>query len=286
MKLILVPVADRPECVFALDTAFRLAKTLGASVEGCHLRPHREDGSGNGGGARLMQALENVGLQDIPEDVASLNCRKAGELFAAVAEKHEVAMARKRRLSAETLAYWHEMVGTPDRLLGIVGPVSDLVVVSRPKKKSSGPARAFLLAALLNSGRPVLVLPQKSVKPGKRICIAWNSSVSSARAVSAAMPLLQLAESVHIVSCGKNDAPGPGINHLKGYLAMWGVDASSELTRGRNDSKELLEQYQKTDADLLVMGAYSRSHFRERILGGVTHAMLNESAVNLFALHS
>ncbi|MDZ4729454.1 MAG: universal stress protein [Xanthomonadales bacterium] len=285
MKSILVPVADRPECVFALDSAFRLAKSLGASVAGCHVRPHREDKSGSNGN-RLMEALESIGLDDVPEDVASLNSRKASELFARVAAKHAVVMARKRRLSAETLAYWQEMVGTPDRLLGIVGPVSDLVVVSRPKKKSSGPARAFLLAALLNSGRPVLVLPQKSVKPGKRVCIAWNCSVSSARAVSAAMPVLQLAESVHIVSCGKNSTPGPSISHLKGYLAMWGVDASSEITRGRNDSKELLEQYQKSDSDLLVMGAYSRSHFRERILGGVTHAMLNESAVNLFALHS
>jgi nucleotide-binding universal stress UspA family protein len=284
MKSILVPVADRPECVFALDTAFRLAKSLGASVEGCHLRPHREDGPGSGG-ARLMVALEHGGLSDLPENVASLNCQKAGELFAAVAAKHDVELARKRRFSAETLAYWLEMVGSPDRLLGIVGPVSDLVVVSRPKKKSSGPARAFLLAALLNSGRPVLVLPQKRVKPGKRICIAWNGSVASARAVSAAMPLLQLAESVHIVSCGKNDAPVPGIVHLKGYLAMWGIAASSKITQGRNDSKELLEQYKKHDSDLLVMGAYSRSHLRERILGGVTHTMLNEPTVSLFALH-
>jgi nucleotide-binding universal stress UspA family protein len=285
MKLILVPVADRPECVFALDTAFRLAKRLGASVEGCHLRPHREDKSGSNGD-RLMEALESIGLDDVPEDVASLNSRKASELFAKVAEKHAVAMARKRRLSDDTLAFWLEMVGTPDRLLGIVGPVSDLSVVSRPKKKASGPARAFLLAALLNSGRPVLVLPQKSVKPGKRICIAWNCSVASARAVSAAMPLLQLAESVHIVSCGKNTSPGPSISHLKAYLAMWGVDASSEMTKGQNDSKELLERYKETDSDLLVMGAYSRSHLRERILGGVTHAMLNETSVNLFALHT
>ena len=285
MKTILVPVADRPECVFALDTAFRLAHSLAASVDGCHVRPHREEAP-VGNGARLTYAIESGGLEEFPEDVANLNCRKAQDLFQSVAQKHDVALASKRRQSAQPLAYWQEMVGTPDRILGIVGPVSDLIVVSRPRKKAKGPARAFLIAALINSGKPVLVLPQKKVKPGKRICIAWNRSVEAARAVSAAMPLLQHAESVHIVSSGTSDTPGPNITHLKIYLSLWGVEASSGITRGRHDSKELLEQYKKTNSDLLVMGAYSRSHLRERILGGVTHAMINEQAISLFAVHS
>ena len=42
MKVILVPVADRPECARALDTAFALGKKLGASVSGCHFRPHKD----------------------------------------------------------------------------------------------------------------------------------------------------------------------------------------------------------------------------------------------------
>jgi len=34
------------------------------------------------------------------------------------------------------------------------------------------------------------------------------------------------------------------------------------------------------------MGAYSRSHLRERILGGVTHDLLLKSNVPVFALHA
>ncbi len=285
MKVILVPVADRPECVFALQTAFRLAEGLSASVEGCHVRPHRQESS-VGDGGRLDFALEEGGLRELPEDVANLNCRRARELFETVAGKHGVPIARKVRASSTPSAYWREMVGSPDRILGIVGPVSDLVIVSRPKKKASGPARAFQLAALLNTGKPVLVLPQKSVDPGKRICIAWNGSVEAARAVSAAMPLLQLAKSVHIVASGSPDRPGPGKSFLQDYLTVWGVKSTATITRGRNTVQELLEQYNKTDSDLMVMGAYSRHHLRQRILGGVTHAMLQESKVSLFALHS
>jgi hypothetical protein len=225
-------------------------------------------------------------LQEVSKTAATLNSRKAHAFFNAISEQHGIALAKKRRCSDKPLAYWQEMVGTPDRVMGIAGPVSDLLVVSRPKKKARGPARAFMLAALLNSGKPVLVLPQKKVSIGKRICIAWNQSIEAARAVSAAMPLLQKAESVHIVCSGAENAPGPKISHLKNYLAMWGVEASSDTSRGRKPGKELLEQYEKTRSDLLVMGAYSRGHLRERILGGVTHDMLNEPKVTLFAVHS
>jgi nucleotide-binding universal stress UspA family protein len=285
MKLILVPVADRPECVFALDTAFHLAGKLDASVVGCHLRPHRPEVA-TADGFRLKLSIVAAGLDEIAEDVVSLNSDNARRLFSAVAEKNEVKLSRKLRPSKKPLAHWMEMVGTPDRIMGIVGPLADLVIVSRPKKKATGPARAFMLAALINSGGPVLVLPQKKTKPGDRICIAWNGSSEAAKAVKAAMPLLQLADSVHIVSCGKSDHPGPSVSQLGNYLALWGVKSSSELTRGRNPEKELLEQYHKHRSDLLVMGAYSRSHLLERVLGGVTHAMLNEADVNLFALHS
>ena len=43
MRLILVPVANRPECRVALDAAFGLASALHADVAGYHIRPeHRE----------------------------------------------------------------------------------------------------------------------------------------------------------------------------------------------------------------------------------------------------
>jgi nucleotide-binding universal stress UspA family protein len=255
-------------------------------VEGCHVRPHRREQPVKGTGTRLELSLESGDTVEVSTDVARLNSRKARQLFAAVAKKNDVKLASKHRHSEQPLAYWQEMVGSPDRMLGIAGPVSDLLVVSRPKKNAKGKARTFMLAALFNSGKPVLVLPQKNVRPGKRICIAWNRSVESARAVAAALPLLQKAKAVHIISCGKLDVPGPSVSQLRDYLATWGVGASSEITRGRDDSREILEQYAQTKSNLLVMGAYSRGYLRERILGGVTHTMLNRPGVNLFTLHS
>jgi hypothetical protein len=62
MRLILVPTADRPESVLALDTAFNLADRLGANVAGCHVRAERfEQPSGSTGpkSSHLTQYLAN-----------------------------------------------------------------------------------------------------------------------------------------------------------------------------------------------------------------------------------
>jgi len=179
------------------------------------------------------------------------------------------------------------MVGTPEKLFSIIGPTSDCIVVSRPRPRGSGPARAFLLAALLRSGRPLLVLPQKAVAGiGQRVLIAWNQGVQVAAAVSAALPLLSRAEQVHIVCCGRESAPGPKTSHARNYLLHWGIDSHIHHEKGHDTEAEIMRTYKALNCDLLVMGAYSRGHLRERILGGVTHEMLTRRNVPVFALHA
>lgn len=285
MRVILVPVADRPECVQALEAAFGLAERLSANIVGCHVRPHREEHHASRG-AELALTLEDGELPELPEKVARLNSENARKLFVHMARQRGVAMARKPRAADRVLAYWTEKVGTPAKVLGILGPVADCSVVSRPKANGSGPARAFLLAALMGSGKPLLVLPQKRLSTlGQRVTIAWDQGVMAASAVTAALPLLAQAEQVHIVCCGPENSPGPKISQLQGYLRHWGIESEAHREKGRKEGPELLGVYRKTNSDLLVMGAYSRSRLRQRILGGMTHQMLFNSDLPVFALH-
>lgn len=285
MKVIMVPVADRPECRVALEVAFTLAADLKSNIVGCHLRPHREE-SQTARGARLALTMADAELPETDEAAVKLNSNSARELFREMAEQHKIQMARKPRRAGHSLAYWNEMVGTPELLLGIIGPTADCIVLSHPRPRGSGPARAFLLAALMDSCRPLLVLPQKRVKRmGKRILIAWNQGVQAASAMTAALPLLARAEEVHIVCCGREEMPGPKMKHAQNYLLHWGIESRLHTGRGRDPAAEILETYRSAGCDLLVMGAYSRSHLRERILGGVTHHMLAATDVPVFALH-
>jgi len=262
MRVILVPVADRPECLYALDAAFRLAAAHEANVVGCHVRPHRSD-------------------------KAKFNPAAASRLFRRVAETNRFEWSRRPRLGRSGLAIWREMVGTPNRVLGIVGPLADLAVLSRPEIGRFGPAHEFLLAALLNTARPVLVLPQRRrvARLGRRILIAWSQRPETALAVTAALPLLRSAEQVEIVASGAQDLAGPKAAQLREYLTHCGVRSHVIRTRGRNVRKEIARAFVMTESDLLVMGAYSRNRLRERIFGGVTETLLFRSQLPVFAYH-
>jgi nucleotide-binding universal stress UspA family protein len=287
MKVILVPVADRPECKLAMDAAFGLGDKFGGSVIGCHLRPHRFESAAKNPRSFLGFRKSESLAHGMSEDQIDLKSKAARELFLSQATAAGFKTVKHPTLGAARVAQWVEMVGSLDKLFGIAGPTSDVCVVSRPKQTSKGPGSDFMLAALLETGKPVLVLPQTPVPTiGKHIMIAWNQSVEAARAVSASMPLLQLAEAVHIVTGGSESRPGPKSTALVNYLKYWGVKASRKRTKGADVSAEIFDEYRKSGSDLIVMGAYSRGRFRERVFGGVTEDLLFRSAPPILTLHS
>ena len=284
VRLILVPTAARPECAIALDVAFGLARDLDANVAACHVRPSRRE--------QLVTSIERTG-EDVYAGVvaakaegASLTSAAAQELFVRAAQQNGFKLARRPALGKRRRAIWHDRVGSPGRVLGIVGPVADLAVVSRPKPRSAGRARAFLLAALLHTARPVLIVPQRRLRAlGKRIVIAWNQSADAAVAVAAALPLLQRAERLVVVTSGSEYRPGPKAAYLAQYLANWDVRVERVRTKGRDIEHEIEGVYRDVEADLLVMGAYSRHWFRERVFGGVTEYMAFKAELPVLMLH-
>jgi nucleotide-binding universal stress UspA family protein len=282
VRVVLVPVADRPESGLALEAAFALAEALGANVVGCHVRPHREDHPARD--PFLMP--ERIRLRASKRRNPQLDAAAAAALFGKIAKARDFALVKRPGRGRSGIALWKEMVGTPARVFGIIGPMSDLSILSRPKVNASGPAEEFLLSALLHSGKPVLVLPQKGLASlGRRVLIAWNQSVDAAAAVSAALPLLTRADEVRIVESGRESRPGPKATYLSEYLAHWGVQSERMTTPGRRVAREITETFERTDSDLLVMGAYSRQRLRELVFGGVTESMLFGSQLPVLMLH-
>lgn len=274
MRVITVPVADRPECAIALQTAFGLAKQVGASISGCHIRPHKYSK------LTLGTAFANAAWRKRSTSTAPA---RAKALFAQIAEPHGYKVSRRAR--KEPSALWAERVGSPDKIMGIVGPVSDLIVVSRPKRAGTI-TEMFMLAALVQSTRPVLIVPKSARRAvGKRVCIAWNQSADAARCVTAAIPLLRQADAVTIISCGPEDRAGPKSNQLAAYLKQWGVDATRVSTKGRRVEAELMEACKQQRADLLIGGAYSRSRWREEVFGGTTEFLIRKANIPVMLLH-
>lgn len=287
MRVIFVPVADRPECATALNTAFKIGHAVGASVIGCHIRPHRYSQVALSSSQGLLGPTnEDVAWQTAlkPQDDTKSNTA-ARALFAQLAQSRGYDLLRNPR--AKPGAVWMEKTGSPHKVIGIMGPVADLLIVSRPSTKGGTIARLFLSAALLGSSRPVLVLPQTEKRTvGKRICIAWNQSVEAAQAVAAAMPLLVQADLVTVATCGVETRAGPKSGQLAAYLKYWGVKSERVSTPGDDESKEIIATYKSTGSDLLVMGAYSRNRMSRLVFGGVTDYMLKRASIPVLMLHT
>ncbi len=121
---------------------------------------------------------------------------------------------------------------------------------------------------------------------GTKVVIAWNQSREAARAVKTAMPILQQADEVTIVSCGAEDRVGPKSSQIAGYLTYWGVKSRRVNTRGKDIEKELLAEFKEAGADLMIAGAYSRTRWRERVFGGTSDFLLRKAKIPVFMVHS
>ncbi|MGU3496499.1 universal stress protein [Xanthobacteraceae bacterium A53D] len=164
--------------------------------------------------------------------------------------------------------------------------VHDLTIVDGESSALS-PDRVFIEAALFQSGRPLLIVPEGfPTFKGERVVVAWDGSARAARALNDAMPILRGAASVQLVSVvGEKDLSTSvaGVE-LGPHLAAHGVNFEVVTTRAVNgDVAEALKVHAVgAGADLMVMGAYVHSRLRQLVLGGCTNSLLRSTPVPLF----
>ncbi len=170
---------------------------------------------------------------------------------------------------------------------------SDLVVLPKPYGEGRGAElEAVTEAALFEGNRPAVILPENTapmVQP-KRIMIGWNERTEALNAVRAALPLLQQADDVHVVviappSHGPTRSDPGGL--LSQYLARHDVKVEIEVLSKTlpRVSDVLIRHATDMDADMLVMGAYGHSRFREAIFGGATRNLLEQSTLPVLMAH-
>lgn len=143
-------------------------------------------------------------------------------------------------------------------------------------------ATADLVQALIfETGRPVLLLPDNDEDSFSldRVVVAWDGGRPAARAVADAMPLLQRAKEVVIVTVQKDKALSPIASgaELAAHLARNGVKATHQsVDKGNRFVGEVLDAA-TADADLVVMGAFGHSRIRDFFMGGATAYVLKKT---------
>ncbi len=213
--------------------------------------------------------------------VAQISSDRAAEDVAAIDAAARTFLDRQDiRWAAEAVV---AQLGGLGQIVALKARFADLVLLPNPRAKGVGDeGEAVVEAAMFDGAAPVLLMPVAGLSPamGHRIVVAWNQGREAMVAVRSALPLLKAAECVNIAVIAP---PGHGPERsdpggmLCQMLVRHGVKAEvSVLAKTLPRVSEVLVRHMRDqNADLLVMGAYGHSRFREAILGGTTRDMLD-----------
>lgn len=229
---------------------------------------------------------------------AGANAMVLQETLSRATKEAEALAADVREALGRTNAVWgvdHGVAQLADigRHVASRARFTDLVVLPQPYGDGKGVELEPVLEGALFDGQvPVLVVPD-NVEPKarpKRVVVGWNEGNEALRALRCALPLLTTAENVHVVVI---DPPKHGPNRsdpggmVSEFLARHGVKTEVDVLAKTlpRVSDVLLRHVSDLDADMVVMGAYGHSRFREAILGGATRNMLEQAGVPVFMAH-
>lgn len=231
----------------------------------------------------LANALIGIAAMAAEEQAKSARCCKE--------------MSAHFELKAKALGVFESVVVTQAEL-PFIGPQVAAYAKTRdacivPIANDGDGQRGVAETLVFESGRPAILfqpgvadLPQKGL--GK-VVLAWDNSRTAARAMADALPLLQRAAKVKLLTVINEKATataGVGRDALR-HLTLHGVNAEVEEidSNGKSIGATLDGYLASAPCDLLVMGAYGKSRVREFILGGATAHVLAKMKTPLFLVH-
>jgi nucleotide-binding universal stress UspA family protein len=281
MKRVLVPLTGHSPDRRALVTAFLVSDRCRGLVDALCITPHAEvhtPTESTSIPSALLTQLHRIASEEQARVAAS-----ARQIFEEVRRQHNRVATEGTGVptSNQASCRWREESGSAGDILPEEARLADLVVLAQDETARDLGAPG-IEAVLFGLGRPLLLAPKSEpTSVGTTVAIAWDGGRAASRAVAAAMPLLSHADRVLILS---GDRPGLGRasdpNRLAESLACHGITAVSHgvTTDGQHMSKVLMRSAVELGCDMLVMGAYGHSRFREMVLGGVTRGVLDSPA--------
>lgn len=211
----------------------------------------------------------------------------------------EEALARFRTVAdAAGVSYDVRLMhGTSDEFphdFAAAARLADLAILGQPRDGDPLVGQyALVERCLFASGRPVLIVPAAPGETvgGDTIAVAWDGSAEAARAFSDARTFLKAAKRVVLLAGRDEDKggeDGPSVEGMVAHLVRHGIEAEPvtvSMREGGDVGRLLLSRAKELRADMIVMGAFHHSRWREFILGGVTLTMLEEATIPLFMSH-
>jgi nucleotide-binding universal stress UspA family protein len=267
IKDILLPLVGEPNAaaIAAIDKCVAVAGDVGARVtavaveEDIPVRPK----------VRISDDLDNSAAVEAVRSVSDAH----GLLKAFDAAATRFAVRNEQKLSR---------FAAPDIAtnMAVCARLKDLSIV--PVKPNDDRSEKLVEHLIFESGRPILMCPEEFASElavvFDKVVIAWDHTAPAARAVADALPMLQAAANVRIITAtDKTTAVEQESGAaLVSHLAEHGIKATFETVKIEGSSVgKVFEAYVKANAvDLLIMGAYRHSRLNEMVWGGATKTVI------------
>ncbi|KQW51063.1 MULTISPECIES: universal stress protein [Ensifer] len=182
---------------------------------------------------------------------------------------------------------WRSSLSYPTQALARITRLADLVVTGAKRGAATGDSYRAVDPGnvVLQAGRPLLVVATDAEHVlARTIVIAWKDTREARRAVSDAVPLLQSASDVIVVTVDPepDDWIRDSVADVVAFLARHQIKARSEIISAADERRALTDFAVSCHADLVVSGAYGHSRLREWVFGGVTRSLLDAANLHRF----
>lgn len=277
---ILIPLAGTDSDQRALRAGFDLAKQYDAHVACLFVNRNPTDALPVAGEALTGQIATE--LVNAVTDANARQCAKAKETFLRMVAETGAQETSSPSRESEITAEFQETMGDPADRAAVAARFADIVVFAVPDIAYD------IEPTLMESGRPCLLVPANCPAPvGKRVMVAWDGGPEAARALTGALPLLEEAELVTLVTARDRELDDLTVQELRSYLASHGIVAEMKQVPlgGTAVGEVILATAVELNADLLVMGAYGHSRIRELILGGATRYIVQNAGIAVAMVH-
>lgn len=287
-KTILTPITSEKTAWALMTSALLLAGRFRAHIRAKHIRQRYAYYPPVDYYPMALEAASMISEQQ--EKAATKFAHMLKALVTDACDKNDasiVPLSEALSQNAITVS-WEDGEGILPEDYGRAGRVADLAVVSLPNEETNVLETSITESLLMSSSRPVLIVPRDGLKsvPNK-VLIAWDGSQACSRAVDAAMPFLESADEVFIVTIGGSDFGTPSPDEAVLYLNRHGFKAKAVVVDWPKKpvAERLLNQAEVHDCDLVVMGGYSHARMYESVFGGVTRDMLKHSDRAILLAH-
>lgn len=265
---IMVPLSGLASDVALLTAAAELAAPFGAEVAAVFAPPDVADlvpwmSDGMGGGGAEIAAIE-----------ALRGAAAEGEGFA---RGHFEALAAPRKTFLSVTSPVITALALESRL-------SDVVLFDGDAACGRSRLGQVFQAIGVTEQRPVLV-SKRPLGALATVVVAWNGGREASRAARTALPILQKAARVVVITAAETRTKDLDPQRLAAFLAVRGVKAEARRLESGDAAGQIQAEANSLGADLIVSGAFGHARLREYVFGGVTKSLLNAAGPSLFLSH-